>query len=109
MAPRAAQTEPEVSAGGIFLPTAAAEMEADNRSEGMQEFDLAERKPLRSATVVAMGPGWRSDDGYLAEMGDVSVGQKVILGPYGGVKADPQDSDSSLYLIEMKDIWATSK
>lgn len=103
--------EPEVSEGGIFLPSAAAEMEADNRDSesGMQEFGLTERQPLRKATVVAIGEGRQADDCSRVPMGDIAVGQEVILSPYSGaIQADPKDSDSPLYLVDVSGLWATS-
>ena len=103
--------EPEISEGGIFLPTAAAEMEDDNRDaeSGMQEFGLAERQPLRKATVVAIGEGRQADDCSRVPMGDIAVGQEVILSPYSGaIKADPKDSDSPFYLVDVSGLWATS-
>lgn len=56
--------EESKTSGGILLP------------------DTAKEKP-QMATVVAVGPGLRSDDGNIVPM-TVKVGDTVLLGKWGG-------------------------
>ena len=79
------------------------------RRERDAELGLAERQSLRKATVVAIGEGRQADDCSRVPMGDIAVGQEVILSPYSGaIQADPKDSDSPLYLVDVSGLWATS-
>ena len=68
-----AAAKEEKTAGGIILP------------------DTAQEKPQRGK-VLAVGPGKRLDSGQLAPI-DLSVGETVLYGKYGGteVKVDGQD------------------
>lgn len=61
------------TAGGIIIP------------------DTAQEKPSEGE-VIAVGPGVRDDDGNLTAL-DVSVGDRVLFGKYGGteVKIDGDD------------------
>ena len=65
--------EETTSAGGIVLP------------------DLAAEKPSQGE-VLSVGPGKLLDNGKVCEV-DVSVGDKVIFGQYGGstVKVDGEE------------------
>lgn len=56
----------EMTSGGIILP------------------DSAKEKPQRG-TVIAVGPGKRLDSGELAKI-DISVGETVMYGKYGGTE-----------------------
>ncbi|MCE2437239.1 MAG: co-chaperone GroES [Pseudomonadales bacterium] len=65
--------EETMSAGGIVLP------------------DSASEKPSQGE-ILAVGPGKTKDDGTLTKM-NVSVGDKVLFGQYGGstVKIDGEE------------------
>ena len=65
--------EESMSAGGIVLP------------------DSASEKPSQGE-ILAVGPGKTKDDGTLTKM-NVSVGDKVLFGQYGGstVKIDGEE------------------
>jgi chaperonin GroES len=54
------------TAGGIFIP------------------DTAQEKPMEG-TVVAVGPGARSEDGRLHPL-DVEVGDRVLFGKWSGTE-----------------------
>ena len=56
----------ETTKGGIILP------------------DTAKEKPVEG-TIVAAGPGRKSDDGKIVEL-EVKVGDKVLYGKYGGTE-----------------------
>ncbi|MFC2094576.1 co-chaperone GroES [Bacteroidota bacterium] len=56
----------ETTKGGIILP------------------DTAQEKPVEG-TIVAAGPGRKSDDGKIVEL-EVKVGDKVLYGKYGGTE-----------------------
>lgn len=74
----------ETTKGGIILP------------------DTAKEKPVEG-TVVAAGPGKRSDDGKLVEM-EIKVGDKVLYGKYSGTEIT---IDGEEYLIMREsDIFA---
>jgi chaperonin GroES len=66
----------EKTKGGIILP------------------DTAKEKPVEG-TVVAAGPGKKSDDGKLVEL-EVKVGDKVLYGKYSGTEIT---IDGKEYLI----------
>ncbi|MDI6780153.1 MAG: co-chaperone GroES [Bacteroidota bacterium] len=66
----------EKTKGGIILP------------------DTAKEKPV-IGTVVAVGPGKRTDDGKVQPM-DVKVGDKVLYGKYSGTEVT---IDGEEYLI----------
>jgi chaperonin GroES len=57
---------------------------ADEVRGGIIIPDTAKEKPLE-ATVVAVGPGKRLEDGSHAAM-TVSVGDTVLVGKYGGTE-----------------------
>ncbi len=61
------------TAGGIFIP------------------DTAQEKPMEG-TVVAVGPGARSDDGKIHPL-DVKVGDRVLFGKWSGteIKIDGEE------------------
>ena len=54
------------TAGGIFIP------------------DTAQEKPMEG-TVVAVGPGARSEDGKIHPL-DVEVGERVLFGKWSGTE-----------------------
>ena len=56
----------ETTKGGIILP------------------DTAKEKPVEG-TIVAAGPGRKSDDGKIVEM-EVKVGEKILYGKYSGTE-----------------------
>ena len=77
----------EKTKGGIILP------------------DTAKEKPVEG-TVVAAGPGKKSDDGKLIEM-EVKVGNKVLYGKYSGTEVTINGEE---YLIMREsDIFAIVK
>jgi chaperonin GroES len=74
----------ETTASGIVIP------------------DTAKEKP-QEGTVLAVGPGKRSDTGDLVPM-DVSEGDRVMYSKYGGteIKADGED----LLILSARDVLA---
>ena len=74
----------ETTASGIVIP------------------DTAKEKP-QEATVLAVGPGKRSDTGDLIPV-DVSEGDRVIYSKYGGteIKSDGED----LLILSARDVLA---
>ena len=72
----------EKSAGGIIIP------------------DTAQEKPSEGE-VIAVGPGSRDDEGNVTPL-DVSAGDRVLFGKYGGteVKIDGED----LLIVNESDI-----
>ncbi len=74
----------ETTASGIVIP------------------DTAKEKP-QEGTVLAVGPGKRSDTGDLIPM-DVSEGDRVIYSKYGGteIKADGEE----LLILSARDVLA---
>ena len=84
------QVEPAKSAGGIMLPTAF----DDEETEG-----AFQRKPLQTGTVISVGPGVVTKRGVAIPIEGISEGQRVVIkGGVEGVKQDPTDADSVLYL-----------
>jgi len=75
----------ETTASGIVIP------------------DTAKEKP-QEGTVLAVGPGKRSDTGDLIPM-DVKVGDKVVYSKYGGteIKVDGEE----LLILSARDVLAT--
>ena len=84
------QVEPAKSAGGIMLPT-----NFDNEeTEG-----AFQRKPPQTGTVISVGPGVVTDRGVTVPIAGISEGQRVVIkGGVEGVKQDPTDADSVMYL-----------
>jgi co-chaperonin GroES (HSP10) len=84
------QVEPAKSAGGIMLPT-----NFDNEeTEG-----AFQRKPPATGTVLSVGPGTVTERGVTIPIVGISEGQRVVIkGGFEGVKQDPSDADSVLYL-----------
>ncbi len=78
-------------------------MEAEeNTKGGIILPDTAKEKPVEG-TIVATGPGRKSDDGKVVEL-EVKVGDKVLYGKYGGTEVT---IDSEEYLIMREsDIFA---
>jgi chaperonin GroES len=76
--------EKETTKGGIIIP------------------DTAKQKP-GEADVIAVGPGRRSDKGEVIPL-DVKVGDRILLGLYGG--HDVKYDDVEYTLLEEKEIWA---
>ncbi len=74
----------ETTASGIVIP------------------DTAKEKP-QEGTVLAVGPGKRSDSGELIPM-DVSEGDRVVYSKYGGtdIKLDGED----LLILSARDVLA---
>lgn len=81
-------------------------MEAEEKTKGGIILpDTAKEKPVEG-TVVAAGPGKKSDDGKLVEM-EVKVGNKVLYGKYSGTEVTV---DGEEYLIMREsDIFAIVK
>ena len=74
----------ETTKGGIILP------------------DTAQVKPVEG-TIVAAGPGRKSDDGKTVEM-EVKVGEKILYGKYSGTEVTIEGEE---YLIMREsDIFA---
>ena len=84
------QVEPAKSAGGIMLPT-----NFDNEeTEG-----AFQRKPPQTGTVISVGPGVTTARGVTVPIAGISEGQTVVIkGGFEGVKQNPSDADSVLYL-----------
>ena len=93
------QSIPSETQAGILLPTV---------FEDEQE-DLAFVQPEpRAGTVLAVGPGALTKGGEHATMPKITKGQKVVVGPVGGVRI-PLDGkskqDCTVYLFKADDIW----
>ena len=80
---RPAESE-ETTASGIVIP------------------DTAKEKPQKG-TVLAVGPGKRSDTGELVPM-DVSEGDVVMYSKYGGTEIDVDGED--LLILSSRDVLA---
>jgi chaperonin GroES len=78
-------------------------MEAEEKTKGGIILpDTAKEKPVEG-TIVAAGPGRKSDDGKVVEM-EVKVGDKVLYGKYSGTEVT---IDGEEYLIMREsDIFA---
>ena len=77
-------TPEEKTKGGIILP------------------DTVKEKPVEG-TIVAAGPGRKSDDGKIVEM-EVKVGEKILYGKYSGTEVTIEGEE---YLIMREsDIFA---
>lgn len=78
-------------------------MEAEEKTKGGIILpDTAKEKPVEG-TIVAAGPGRKSDDGKVVEM-EVKVGNKVLYGKYSGTEVTV---DGEEYLIMREsDIFA---
>jgi chaperonin GroES len=74
----------ETTASGIVIP------------------DTAKEKP-QEGTVIAVGPGKRSDTGDLVPM-DVSEGDRVIYSKYGGTEIKYEGED--LLILSARDVLA---
>jgi chaperonin GroES len=60
-------------------------MEAEEKTKGGIILpDTAKEKPVEG-TIVAAGPGRKSDDGKIVEM-EVKVGEKILYGKYSGTE-----------------------
>ena len=81
-------------------------MEAEEKTKGGIILpDTAKEKPVEG-TIVAAGPGKKSDDGKLVEM-EVKVGNKVLYGKYSGTEVT---IDGEEYLIMREsDVFAIVK
>lgn len=81
-------------------------MEAEEKTKGGIILpDTAKEKPVEG-TIVAAGPGKKSDDGKLIEM-EVKVGNKVLYGKYSGTEVTIEGEE---YLIMREsDIFAIVK
>ena len=78
-------------------------MEAEEKTKGGIILpDTAKEKPVEG-TIVAAGPGRKSDDGKLVEM-EVKAGDKVLYGKYSGTEVTI-DGDEYLIMRE-SDIFA---
>ncbi len=78
-------------------------MEAEEKTKGGIILpDTAKEKPVEGS-IVAAGPGRKSDDGKVVEM-EVKVGDKVLYGKYSGTEVT---IDGEEYLImKESDIFA---
>ncbi len=78
-------------------------MEAEEKTKGGIILpDTAKEKPVEG-TIVAAGPGRKSDDGKVVEM-EVKVGDKVLYGKYSGTEVTIEGEE---YLIMREsDIFA---
>ncbi len=65
--------------------------------------DTAKEKP-QEGTVLAIGPGKRSDSGDLIPM-DVSVGDRVMYSKYGGTEITIDGEE--LLILTSRDVLAT--
>ena len=81
-------------------------MEAEEKTKGGIILpDTAKEKPVEG-TIVAAGPGKKSDDGKLIEM-ELKVGNKVLYGKYSGTEVTIEGEE---YLIMREsDIFAIVK
>ncbi len=68
--------------------------EAEEMRGGLYIPDTAKEKP-QQGTVVAVGPGRRSDQGELIEV-EIKKGNKVLYGKYSGTEVTVDGTD---YLI----------
>lgn len=66
-----------------------------------------EKKQGNVATVVALGPGKKTDEGKLEKIEGIHVGDKVIYREYAGT--DYEDGDHKYLLIKAEDILAVVK
>jgi len=78
-------------------------MEAEEKTKGGIILpDTAKEKPVEG-TIVAAGPGRKSDDGKIVAM-EVKVGEKILYGKYSGTEIT---IDGEEYLIMREsDIFA---
>ncbi len=78
-------------------------MEAEEKTKGGIILpDTAKEKPVEG-TIVAAGPGRKSDDGKIVEM-EVKVSDKILYGKYSGTEVT---IDGEEYLIMREsDIFA---
>ncbi|MCH7773304.1 MAG: co-chaperone GroES [Bacteroidetes bacterium] len=78
-------------------------MEAEEKTKGGIILpDTAKEKPVEGS-IMAAGPGRKSDDGKIVEM-EVKVGDKVLYGKYSGTEVT---IDGEEYLIMREsDIFA---
>ncbi len=78
-------------------------MEAEEKTKGGIILpDTVKEKPVEG-TIVAAGPGRKSDDGKIVEM-EVKVGEKILYGKYSGTEVT---IDGEEYLIMREsDIFA---
>lgn len=64
----------------------------------------SEKKTGNLATVVALGPGKKNEDGKLVPIEGLKAGDKVIYREYAGT--DYEDGDHDYLLIKSEDILA---
>lgn len=78
-------------------------MEAEEKTKGGIILpDTVKEKPVEG-TIVAAGPGRKSDDGKIVEM-EVKVGEKILYGKYSGTEVTIEGGE---YLIMREsDIFA---
>jgi chaperonin GroES len=78
-------------------------MEAEEKTKGGIILpDTVKEKPVEG-TIVAAGPGRKSDDGKTVEM-EVKVGEKILYGKYSGTEVTIEGEE---YLIMREsDIFA---
>jgi chaperonin GroES len=78
-------------------------MEAEEKTKGGIILpDTVQEKPVEG-TIVAAGPGRKSDDGKIVEM-EVKVGEKILYGKYSGTEVTIEGEE---YLIMREsDIFA---
>lgn len=94
------QKEPAKSAGGIMLPTFFDKEETEGAFQ---------RQPLKSGTVVSLGPGLVGEDGTKIAITGISEGQRVVIrGGVEGVPLDPSDFDGAMYLFPADAVTAVA-
>ena len=78
-------------------------MEAEEKTKGGIILpDTVKEKPVEG-TIVAAGPGRKSDDGKIVDM-EVKVGEKILYGKYSGTEVTIEGEE---YLIMREsDIFA---
>ena len=78
-------------------------MEAEEKTKGGIILpDTVKEKPVEG-TIVAAGPGRKSDDGKIVEM-EIKVGEKILYGKYSGTEVTIEGEE---YLIMREsDIFA---
>jgi len=93
-------TEPATSSGGIMLPT---------NFDAEETVGAFQRKKIDTGTIVSVGPGKLYEDGTVVPLMGLSVGQRVVLDAGAeGVKCDPTDSQSNVFIYPASAITAVA-
>jgi len=78
-------------------------MEAEEKTKGGIILpDTVKEKPVEG-TIVAAGPGRKSDDGKIVEM-EVKVGEKILYGKYSGTEIS--NGGEEYLIMRESDIFA---